>query len=94
VASRPSFWAGSLLSCAGLGMFWGATTQFTDWVLSQAVIIDMNILIIFIYVFLLNRLINTFSFYKIRLIRDNLKVMGGRFAILVKFYCAKLKWFE
>jgi len=94
VVSRPSFWGGSLLSSLALGMFWGSTTQFCDWVLSQAVVIDINVILFFIYILLMNRWLDVFATRKVRITRDNYKILNGRFFTLYKKFNYKIKWFN
>jgi hypothetical protein len=48
--SRPSFWAGAMLSTTATGMFWGATSQNLDWVSTQVSVTDMNTFLAIAYV--------------------------------------------
>ena len=47
--SRASFFSGILCSCIFVGMFWGATLYKFDWILVQSIIVDVNIIIFFLY---------------------------------------------
>lgn len=67
--SRPSFWFGALLGSIGLGLFWGATMQLTDWITTQIIVVDINALLIIIYTFLTWRLcslVGRGSYYVVR----------------------------
>jgi hypothetical protein len=57
--SRPSFWAGALFSAMGLGMFWGATMQQADWVLSQLIYVDVTNALLLCYAYALWRMVAT-----------------------------------
>jgi hypothetical protein len=74
VTSRPSFWSGALLSCLGLGMFWGATLQMTDWITTQLIYVDVTNLLIIMYFYILWRIC-------ILLGRGSLYVVRGGFHI-------------
>lgn len=53
--SRPSFWSGSLMSSMGVGMFWGATMQLTDWFVNQLIYVDVTNALLIMYVYALWR---------------------------------------
>lgn len=59
--SRPSFWAGMMLSTLVTGAFWGATLQGLDWGSTQAIIVDVNAFITLCYVILGIRFIRLFK---------------------------------
>ena len=92
--SRPSFWSGSLLGCTGIGMFWGSTMQFTDWVLVQPIIIDINVILFLFYILVIARYFQLVVTRKTRFSRDNSRIMHGWFYSLVINYLNKLKWFK
>ena len=54
--SRPSFWAGMMLSTVMTGAFWGSTIQATDWLTTAMLVPDANVLIVLSYIFLAYRL--------------------------------------
>lgn len=89
--SRPSFWFGSLLGSIGLGLFWGATTQLTDWVTAQLIIVDINALLFFIYIYLIWRwcnLIGRGSYYAVR----GTTYLGAGYQVLVQHKLNNARW--
>lgn len=50
--SRPSFWAGMMLSTVSTGAFWGSTIQQIDWQTTILVMPDPNLLVLAGYLLL------------------------------------------
>lgn len=48
--SRPSFWAGMMLSATVTGAFWGATIQMLDWGTTEPIILDANVILWLLYI--------------------------------------------
>lgn len=94
VISRPSFWAGNLLSCLLVGMFWGASLQKVDWVVAQPLIIDINIVLIILYICMIYKFININLNRRIRSERCYKAILEGKKIGLIKYYISKVKWFD
>lgn len=89
--SRPSFWFGSLLGSIGLGLFWGATMQLTDWITVQLVIVDINALLLFLYIYLIWRwcnLIGRGSYYAVR----GTTYLGDGYQLLIQHKLNNARW--
>ena len=94
VSSRPSFWFGNLISCLLVGMFWGASLQWIDWILVQPLIIDINTVIAYIYMIIIYKYVSISLNRKIRLERTNLRVTRLEIYSFVKYYLYKFRWFD
>lgn len=90
--SRPSFWAGSLISCLLVGMFWGASFQFSDWLFTQVIIIDVNIILVFIYIYVLYFYLEVYAHKKGIRVRLVQKIWINQFLFLLRYYLKLMKW--
>jgi hypothetical protein len=92
VVSRPSFWCGSLLSSMGLGMFWGATSQMTDWINTQLIYVDVTNLLIIIYIYILWRIATLIGRGSLYSTRGNFHINQGFRTIIQKNFDNSRWW--
>lgn len=92
--SRPSFWLGNSISCLLVSMFWGASLQGVDWVFVQPIIVDVNVLLVCLYVLIIYKYIMSGVQIRVRLERNWGKVTSNQLVGLLKYYFPKMKWFS
>lgn len=94
VVSRPSFWAGSLLSCICIGMFWGASLHSIDWACINALIVDINIIIVIIYFIIICRYYYIVLDCYTKSLRLKWKRTYSKFLIINQHLFSRIKWFK
>lgn len=94
VVSRPSFWAGSLLSCICISMFWGASFHLVDWVFVQALIIDVNFIIAVLYFVIICRYYFIVLDCYTKSIRLRWKRTYSKYLVVYQRVLTRIKWFK
>lgn len=94
VISRPSFWLGNSISCLLVSMFWGASMHWVDWVLVQPVIIDVNLILFFLYILIFYKFIIVSLAKRIRLGRLYSQKPNHQVVSFIQYYFNKIKWLK
>jgi hypothetical protein len=90
--SRPSFWAGMLLSTLVTGAFWNASLQELDWVSTTPLVLDINVAILMLYIILAARFFRLYKSIGKSVIRERSKSQRGWLAVLSKQGGNYIKW--
>jgi hypothetical protein len=74
--SRPSFFGGICLGSVFISCFWGGTIKSVDWYITTPIVVNMNLVLTFVFLLILNRVLMTdfsinslHNFAKIRIYR-------------------------
>ena len=92
--SRPPFWFGNLVSCICIGMFWGACANGIDWSITQPIIVDINMIIIFLYFIVIIRFISISLSLRLKNTRSYWGILRGKIYIFYYKFTKKIKWFK
>lgn len=94
VISRPSFWSGMLLSTISLGMFWSSSCEFIDWFTTQLLLINMEYILLLIYLLIIFRAYNTYNEIYFKDLRAYVKLMRSKLSWVYQYTLIVFKWFN
>ena len=66
------------MSSMGVGMFWGATMQLTDWFVNQLIYVDVTNALLIMYVYALWRVCVTLGRGELWAVRGGRRIGSGR----------------